>query len=225
MKKVVIIDDHPLFRAGVKDFLDKGGEFEVIFEGSSREQLQGFLSKTKVGLDTLLFVLDISLPDCSGFELISLIERSGGKASRCIMLSMHGEVEYADHALELGAFGYVTKSNDTAILIECLESVDNGNTYISRDLTLSQTPTRNHGDFPENDESLDKLGSLTKRERAVLKLVAKEQTSREISEILFLSPRTVENHRARICAKLDVTGSHGLIAFAVKNRTVIEKLE
>lgn len=219
MDKIVIIDDHPLFREGVKQTLNRSGEFQVIFEGGSREDLENFLNANASGIENVYFIVDISLPDSNGFELVPVILDAGGSPQRLIMLSMHDDSSYADHAFECGAFGYVVKSDDTRNLLDCLRSVARGERYTS--------PGISEGHRTDNTPELvnRRLKDLSKREVAVLKLVAEEKTSREISDVLFLSQRTVENHRAKICSKLNVTGAHGLIAFAIKYRSEITLLD
>lgn len=233
-KKVLLIDDHPLFREGIKNILTQSGEYEIVFEASTLQDAKNFIGKNGSALKQAFFIIDLSLPDGSGFELLPTIFSSVGKQARCVMLSMHSDKEYAAHAMENGALGYVVKSDDPSCLIECLATLVAGKQYMSEgagratskpkiDTATSPASEPKKGAIGDTKEKLA-FDKLSKREIAILRLVAQEKTSREISEQLFLSQRTVENHRANICGKLAISGAHGLLTFAVKHRHAIETL-
>lgn len=219
--KIVLIDDHPLFREGVKKTLSQNEPFKVVGEASSIESAKILIKELTSDISNIFFVIDISLPDGTGFELLPLIEKNGGSKTQCVILSMHDEPEYAEHTLEVGASGYVVKSDNPDCLIDCLNSLDRGQTYFSESIHKKNKIHRTKKTSTTEEKDVQQLESLSKRELAVLKLVAQEKTSKEISESLFLSQRTVENHRAKICSKLGVSGAHGLIAYAIKNKAAI----
>ena len=217
---IVIIDDHPLFREGIKHILNTSDRYKLYFETDSIKSATQFLQSNHDKTPDLLFLIDISLVDGYGFELLSKISKYGGHPSQCVILSMHDDREYAEHAFSLGALGYVVKNDDPKCVLECLASIEQGKPYIS-DGVKAERNQKNLKGF--GTTSVD-FSSLSKREVSILQLVAEEKTSKEISELLFLSPRTVENHRAKISSKLGVRGSHGLLALAVKHKTAIDKL-
>ncbi len=221
--KIVLIDDHPMFREGVKQILAKKGDYSVIGEASTLQDTSSLLAKLGSDVVSTFFVIDISLPDGTGFEILSAIAEAGGNTMQCVILSMHDDIEYAEHALEAGASGYIVKSDNPNSLLDCLDAINRGETYFSE--SIHKKKERSTADSSIENSLPDagkQIALLSKRELAVLKLVAEEKTSREISETLFLSQRTVENHRAKICGKLGVTGAHGLIAYAIKHKALIE---
>ncbi len=223
MKKIVLVDDHPIFRDGIKQTLAATQKFTVIHEANSVASLVDYLTAHRKQIADIYFVIDISLPDGSGFELLPLITAAGGVAKQCTMLSMHDDYEYAEHAFALNAYGYVIKSDDPICIVACLESLENDQPYLSPGVRKqgTQPPTLENATNHQNDESSPAFASLSKREAAILKLVGEGKTSKEISEKLFLSQRTVENHRANIGRKLGVSGPNGLIALAIKYKNMI----
>ncbi len=225
MKKVVLVDDHPIFRDGVKHLLASTNEFAVTHEANSVSSLAEYLKKNRTQLDDVFFVIDISLPDGNGFDLLPLIAAAGGQTQQCAMLSMHDAYEYAEHAFSKNAFGYVVKSDDQKNIIACLESMANGQPYMSPGIKKTQQQQLPPSSAnTEAEETIPPFRTLSHRESAILKLVAEGKTNKDISEELFLSPRTVENHRAKICRKLGVSGANGLIALAIKHKDTISLL-
>ena len=225
MNKVVLVDDHPMFRDGVKQTLAASDKYSVVHEAASVASLLSYLKAHRNQLTDIFFIIDISLPDGNGFELLPLITAAGGLAQRCTMLSMHDDYEYAEHALVKNAFGYVVKSDDPSNILACLESLANGEPYVSPGV-IQRGDKRALRELSntEADDPIPAFSSLSKREVAILKLVADGKTSKEISGSLFLSQRTVENHRAKISRKLGVSGPNGLIALAVKYKNTIHQL-
>lgn len=229
---VVLVDDHPIFREGVKQVLDSTVEYNLFFEANTIEEMDVFLAENHTRLPELLFILDLSLQDGTGFDLIQMIVSAGGQAERCCILSMHRDAEYAAHTFSMGALGYVVKSDDADCIIDCLNALSEKEYYTSpavdKDFTIDQTEIKVGdiaplGALPRTEQA--DFSQLSKREVAVLKLVAEGKTSKEISKTLFLSPRTVENHRAKICRKLGVFGPNGLLSHAVKYKKVISNLD
>lgn len=222
MKKVVLVDDHPIFREGIKQTLAASEKFIVIHESNCVASLADYLKENSGQLSDIFFVIDISLPDGNGFELLPLIAAAGGFTEHCTMLSMHDDYEYAEHALAENAYGYVVKSDDQENIITCLECLENGKPYISPGV---KKPDRAEALVKkikgERVDPTPAFSSLSKRETDILKLVSEGRTSKEISEKLFLSPRTVENHRAKICRKLGVSGANGLISLAIKYKNTL----
>lgn len=222
MKKIVLVDDHPIFRDGIKQTLAATGKFSVVHEANSVASLAGYLRENRGQLSEIYFVIDISLPDGSGFELLPMIAAAGGFTQHCTMLSMHDGYEYAEHAFAENAYGYVIKSDDQQCILACLESLEQGEPYLSPGVRSQDkgSPLKEKTDT-QKDNTLAAFSSLSKRESAILKLVAEGKTSKEISKKLFLSQRTVENHRAKMTRKLGVSGPNGLIALAIKYKDII----
>ncbi|MBO6934372.1 MAG: response regulator transcription factor [Deltaproteobacteria bacterium] len=188
MKRVLIADDHPIVRHGLRALIDAERDFEVTVELSEGSAVLERLDAVDVA------ILDISLPGLSGLELLKRWPTVGPPV---VMLTMHAE--YVTTAFELGARGYLLKEDAGPEVVDCLRAVLTGLRYRSRRL-------------PREAES---TALLTETERAVLRLVADHKTSRQIAEALGVSLRTVQNHRANAVAKLGLRGPGALLEFAL----------
>jgi DNA-binding NarL/FixJ family response regulator len=161
-------------------------------------------------------VLDVNLPKLSGLEIARKLQ--GKKIStRLIILTMHKEEELINRALDFGVNGFVLKENAVEDIIEAIETVAAGGHYLSPSVSGFLVRRRSRAEALAAKKP--GLEDLTKAERKILKLVAEKKTSKEIAAELFISPRTVEAHRANICQKLELTGSHSLLQFALENRS------
>ena len=225
MNEVVLIDDHPLFRDGIKQALANSDSFSIVHESDSVASCAEFIDRKRGQLSAVFFIIDISLPDGSGFELLPMISAAGGNLRRCAMLSMHDDYGYAEHALNNKANGYVVKSDDQIHILACLESLLQGETYLSPGVKCGGGANSNKpAGSAFADGMFPAFESLSQRELTILKMVAQGKTSKEISEELFLSQRTVENHRAKICRKLGVSGANALISLAIKYENTLARL-
>jgi len=210
-KTVLIVDDHPLFREGLKSLLADRSGFEVIGEaGTGREAL---LKAEELRPD--LVVMDLSLPDQSGIDVTRSM-RGLLSETRIMMLSMHAEIDYITEAFQAGATGYVVKESASERLIECLETVSRGEYFI--DASLSHQVAKN---LMESGEKAAKItdagyGTLTSREQQVMRLIAEGLTTKKIAKKLFISPKTVENHRTNIMNKLDLHSAMALVRYAAR---------
>jgi DNA-binding NarL/FixJ family response regulator len=160
-------------------------------------------------------VLDVNLPGLSGLEIARRLQ---GKepATHLIVLTMHKEEETFNLALDLGVKGFVLKENAVEDILNSLAAVAKGEHYLSP--SISGYLVRRRGRADELAGRKPGLEDLTRAERRVLKMIGEKKTSREIAAELFISPRTVEAHRAHICSKLELRGSHSLLQFALENR-------
>jgi DNA-binding NarL/FixJ family response regulator len=212
--KVVIVDDHPLFRSGLRQVIADDPGFEIVGEtGDGMAALQLILEKRPD-----VAVLDVDLPGLSGLEIARKL-KARRLPVRAIMLTMHKEEEIVNHALDIGVNGFVLKENASEEILKAITAVAEGGHYLSSSISgyLVRRRTRAES-LAAKKPGLD---DLTKAERRILKLIAEKKTSRQIATELFISPRTVEAHRANICAKLELTGSHSLLQFALENRSAI----
>ncbi|MBI5585567.1 MAG: response regulator transcription factor [Deltaproteobacteria bacterium] len=210
-KKVLLIDDHPLFRTGVKSLLEANPSFEVVGEaGTGREGLQSARE-----LRPELVILDISLPDQNGMEIAREL-RGLFPDIRILIVSMHAKIDYIAESFRAGALGYVIKESAADRLVQGLEAVSRGEYYL--DSALSRKVVEKIMKFSTREAGMtdEKYATLTPREEQVLRLLAEGHTPKEIGEKLYISPKTVENHRANIMEKLNLHSTLELIRYAVR---------
>jgi DNA-binding NarL/FixJ family response regulator len=210
-KKILIVDDHPLFREGLKSIIERNPDYEVTGEaGNGREAVK--LTK-KCGPDLIL--MDLSLPDKDGIELTREI-RSLMPETKIIVVTMHSKVNYIAKAFQAGATGYVVKESASERLLQGMEAVLNGEYFM--DSSVSHKVVKKLLDMPLREKKINdaSYNTLTSREQEVMSLLAQGIASKDIAERLFISPKTVENHRSNIMNKLDLHSTHELVRFAAR---------
>lgn len=210
-RTILIVDDHPLFREGLKAIIARDDTFQVVGEaGSGHEALE-----TCGALKPDLVLVDVSLPDQSGIELTREIRKLLPK-TRVMMVTMHTKVDYIARAFQAGATGYVVKESTPHKLLQALEAVSKGEYFMDSTVShkvikkIMQPPARA---LKITDAAYD---TLSQREQEVLVLLAEGLSAQEIAERFFISPKTVENHRGNIMRKLDIHSTHQLIRYAAK---------
>ncbi|HEY3215024.1 MAG TPA: response regulator transcription factor [Candidatus Eisenbacteria bacterium] len=204
--RVLIADDHPLVRAGVRRVLESHGECAVVGEAADGWAVLEALRTT--GADVLL--LDLTMPGMDGFEVLSRVKQDHPDL-KVLVLSMHANSEYVARAVRVGADGYLLKDSAVQDLLAAIESVRNGRPYyspaIQRELgellRATSRPTR-------------PIDLLTEREREILRLVAEGLSTKEIAARLDIGPRTVETHRANLMRKLELRSVALLTQFAIR---------
>ena len=212
--KIFIADDHPIFRQGLLKIMEGDPELEIVGEsGDGEEALQLIRS-----LCPDIAVLDISMPGMSGLEIVSEVQKESLKVE-FIILTMFDEEEYFDEAMDSGVKGYLLKENATSDLLSCLKSVAQGKYYVSP--SISEYLLNRNTRVKELNKSSPALIGLTQMEKKVLRLIADNKTSKEVAAELFISYRTVQNHRTNICNKLDLKGHHKLLQFALENKSLL----
>ena len=212
--RILIVDDHPLFRGGLRQVIESDSRFKLVGETGNGELALRLIQETRPDVA----ILDVNLPGRSGLEIVRQL-RDQRLATRIIMLTMYKEEEIFNRALDFGAHGFVLKENAGDEIIKAIAAVADGDYYLSS--TISGYLVRRRGRAEALAAAKPGLDDLTKAERRILKLIAEKKTSRQIGKELFISPRTVEAHRANICAKLELRGSHSLLQFALENRSAI----
>src|SRR5207248_394313 len=207
-KRIVIVDDHPLFRKGLEQLIHSEEAFAVCGEADNASEAMEVIRK----LHPDLVIVDLSLPGANGIELIKNIRAEFPKLP-ILVLSMHEESLYALRALRAGAEGYVMKHEAMANVIHAIHEVFNGRPYLSPAMA-AQVITKFAHRQPEGET--DAVERLSDRELEVLELIGKGKDVREIAKLLHLSPKTVETHRAHIKDKLDLKNSREVARFALQ---------
>lgn len=207
---VVIADDHPIVRAGLRLMIDKASDIHICAEaGDGTEALKAIEAH---GPDVA--VLDIEMPKHTGLDVLRELRRLG-LDTRGIVLTLHDDRDIFHRAMELGAMGYILKDSAPQDIVTGIRRVAGGDHYVGALATTNgRTPN------PRSGELLA-VETLTAAERRVLGLIAENKSTREIADTLFVSPRTIDSHRASICSKLGVSGSFALIRFAIEHRMFI----
>lgn len=207
-KRLVIVDDHPLFRKGLEELIHSDGDFAVC--GEAGNAAEGMEVIRKLGPD--LTIVDLSLPGANGIELIKNI-RAEFRQMPILVLSMHDESLYALRALRAGADGYVMKHEAMANVLQAIREVFNGRPYLSPAMA-AQVITKFANRQAEGEA--DAVERLSDRELEILELIGKGHDVRQIAKQLHLSPKTVETHRSHIKDKLDLKNSREVARFALQ---------
>ena len=207
---MLVVDDHPLLRHGLRDVIGHNTRFKIVGEAADGEDALRQL----VCLKPQIAILDIDMPRLNGLDTIRAI-RELPFPVKVIILTMYKEEDMLNAAMDLGAKAYVLKENATNDIVAALEKVDRGEGFVS---ALMLDAGQRRGDrVRELLLSRPQIESLTPAERRILKLVGEDYTSKEIANLLNLSVRTVDNHRQHICDKLKLHGTHSLLKFAFDN--------
>lgn len=218
--KIVIIDDHQLFREGVKRILDFEASFEVVAEGDDGSEALELVEKFQPDV----IIMDINMPNTNGVEATGqLIQKFPD--SKVIILSIHDDENYVTHALRTGATGYLLKEMDADALIEAVKVVADGGSYLHPRVThnLVNEYRRLAADGNGSDKYVSQveirrpLHLLTRRECEVLQLLADGKSNRGIGEALFISEKTVKNHVSNILQKMSVNDRTQAVVVAIKN--------
>ena len=215
IKTLLIADDHPVFRKGLIDLLQQYFPNVNIIEcHNGAEAIEGILKQNPD-----VAILDINMPQVNGLDVCKRIikERS---ATKIIILTMYQEKEMIKNAMLSGAKGYVLKDNAVDEIMDCVNVVLDGETYIGT--TLLPCHIELSLEDKKKQQMLDGLKTLSQAELKTLKLVSQNKTSKEISELLFLSEKTVENYRSRICQKLELPPrNNSLVIWLNENKELL----
>jgi two-component system response regulator DegU len=216
--RIAIIDDHQLFREGIKRILEFDGDFEVVAEGSDGREALAIVEEHRPDL----VLMDINMPDTNGVEATKqLIETYPD--TTVVVLSIHDDENYVMRALQTGATGYLLKEMDADTLIEAVRIVAEGGSYLHPKVTHNlireyrRLTTETNSNVMVQQEVRRPLHLLTRRECEVLQLLADGKSNRAIGETLYISEKTVKNHVSSILQKLNVNDRTQAVVVAIKN--------
>jgi DNA-binding NarL/FixJ family response regulator len=204
-KNILIADDHQIFLDGLSLIFSAVKEFQIVAQAHNGIEVMEHFSQQPIDIA----ILDINMPKLNGFETAKLI-REQFPACKIIILSMYSDQQFVTEFMRSGASAYVLKNAGKQELLNAMQEASLGNTYISNEL-------RDPYIQPSEKDAFSKAMSLTKREMEIIKLLAREKSSQEIADLLFLSLYTVNTHRKNILQKLDIKNAAGLVRFASEN--------
>lgn len=210
--QILIADDHPIFREGLKKVITRDAQIKVI--GEAEDGITAIELLTT--LQPQVAVLDLDMPGKDGFAVLRAVQEAKLPV-KVIFLTMHNSEAIFHSALDAGVSGYVLKDGAIAEIVNAIRSVAAGRNHISAELStwLLNRAYR----AAELARQKPTIAALTPTELRVLKLIAQEKTSKEIAAELFISPKTVEHHRSSICEKLDLRGFNALVKFAIAHKS------
>ena len=209
--RILIADDHPLFRMGVRQELESCPDFELVGETGNGNDALNLIIK----LNPDVAILDFQMPGYNGLEVVSKL-REKNIETQVILLTMHNEQKIFLKALDEGVKGYVLKDDAVLDIIDAVNNVVSGKTFISN--SLSGVLVEKFNNHQMNDKIGILINCLTVSEKKILSLVAELKSNNEIAEELFLSRRTIENHKVIISHKLQLESSKDLLKFALQNK-------
>ncbi|HNR40937.1 MAG TPA: response regulator transcription factor [Bacteroidales bacterium] len=207
--RIIIADDHQLFRNGLKILLNAFPDFEVAGEASNGQEFLNIIKDTRADVA----LMDINMPEMDGIEAT----RKGLKQRPdmdIIALSMYGEEEYYYKMVDAGAKGFILKDSDISEVKEAILTVRKGGSYFSQELLYHVIQKIKHR------ENESKTANLSKREKEILIKICEGLSNQEIAEALFISKRTVDKHRANLLGKTNSKNTASLILYAIKNKLV-----
>ncbi len=209
--RILIADDHPVFRRGLRMIIEAETSFKVIADVEDGNAALKQIHEQKPDVA----VLDVDMPNGGGFEVVRDLQKLN-LHTQIIFLTMYKDEALFNKAMDLGVKGYVLKDSAIDDIIASIKTVASGQNYISQPLaTYLINRSRRQASFDQQTPSINKL---TPTERRILRLIADQKTSRDIAAELFISIRTVERHRLNICDKLNLHGSNALMRFALENK-------
>jgi len=205
LNSLLIADDHPIFRMGLKDILHNVFPKAKIYEcHNGKEAIESILK-----YEPEISILDINMPEINGLDVCKHIIKQKSDA-KIIILTMYSEKEMIKNAMLSGALGYILKDNAVDEITDCVQAILNGEKYTG----IAMQPHQKELSIEDKKKKqlVDGLKTLSHAELKTLKLVSQNKTSKEISELLFLSEKTIENYRSRICQKLDLPPRNNSLA-------------
>lgn len=208
-KRIIIVDDHPVFRKGLVDVINSSGQWQVVAEAESGQAAVQAYQQHQPDI----IMLDIHMADMNGLSVAEKILSNDANA-RCVMMTMYRETAYCQHALALGVKGYLLKEDAIEHIFDCFEHVMRDQTFVSKRLdNVHTSPAKTS--TPAPPELV-----LTERELHVLTAIASLKVNKIIAKEMDISLNTVHNHRQNMCKKLGLTGRQALLEYAVHWKSI-----
>lgn len=216
--KLLIADDHAIFRKGLRFILESSLIDSQIMETNDGDETWKKISEFKPDVA----ILDIDMPHLNGLEICKMIS-SNNLPVKTVILTMYKEREVMNKAFLNGAMGYVVKDNSVNEIVACVESVLNNRRYVG---TTVSDALEGINELDKRKEKITQsLATLTQAELKTLKLVSNNKSSREIAELLFVSVKTIENYRSRICKKLELDPrNNSLLLWVMENKDILNSI-
>lgn len=212
--KILIADDHPIVRKGIRDILNDRQGIEVVHESGDGEDALEYLRQHRVDIA----IIDMSMPKKNGLEIVVAALKEKIPVDFIVMTIYKDELMF-NRAMDAEVRGYVLKENAVTEILECVRAVKEGKRYVSPSLTdFLLRRSRQPESLPHAHHD---LSHLTPMERKVCLLLAELKTNKEIAEALSISMKTVINHRDNICKKLGLHGAHALLKFVLENKGLL----
>jgi len=211
--RLLIADDHTLFRQGLRKILEERPEWEVVAEADNGKAAV----KKAITLEPEVALLDIGMPVLNGIDATRQIVRKAPKV-RVLILSMYSDEAYVTRALNAGATGYLLKDSAGKELIKAITAVAQGTAYFSP--AISRLMLDDYMRRAATTGVVDRYDTLSDREREIFQLVAEGKSNKEVAELLSISPATVETHRARVLQKLEIHNTAELVLYAVRRGVI-----
>ena len=208
---LIIADDHPIVRKGLRDMIEADSGLRVLAEASDGQEAWDAI----VALTPRVAVLDISMPHMSGIEIARRIQQEALPTS-VIILTVYDDEEYCRKAVDCGVLGYILKESAVTDIVRGIRRVAEGDYFISPTMAGAVLGSQaGHGAHAKFRPGFEKV---TKTEMHILRLISRDMSTREIADELSISQRTVDRHRSNIAAKLKLRGSFSLLRFALENK-------
>jgi len=210
--RILIVDDHPVFRAGLRQVIEMHADLKVVGEAEDGRAALERIAET----EPHVVVLDVDMPLMDGFEVVRFLRREKLEVE-VVFLTMHKDEDIFNEALNIGVCGYVVKDSAVTDIVASIRAASAHRSYISPVVSsYLLNRTQRSGKLAQEKPGISRL---TPTERQILKLLTENKTSREIAAEMFISHRTVENHRANICQKLEISGNNALLKFALEHKS------
>lgn len=213
--RIAIADDHPIFRSGLKFLLEASFSQLEIVEFDNGADVRAFC----ISDPPEIAILDIDMPSSNGLEVCSDL-RKANCASKIIILTMYNDSEMQKLAFYNGADGYVVKDNTSEELVDCINTILSGRSYLAKSIRESEPY------FNTSDNIAELINTLTRTELKTLKLVSQKLPSKEIADLMFVSVKSVENYRSRICKKLNLDArNNSLLLWVLDHKSIIDGIK